>query len=225
MGNTILVRAEGFAPRCDVCCRDNMKEILVSDEMFVSKLEGIVQWLGDVREVWAKGKFRDYVGQIHQVMVNMLVASVAMPKSCDMQVRCDFLHGNGPKYTTGTSVRAIIIRRFERRGVAAEDGVQEAAGFAGLSNGLPSRKSLGVFLQECRLANIELSPIPPETVAEIESVSDSVSQVDAQISAGHVYDHVDIHVHRGRIFSVDAELVVGPSPDVFANVIENEKEG
>jgi hypothetical protein len=44
-------------------------------------------------------------------------------------------------------------------------------------------------------------------------------------SAGHVYDHVDVDVHAGRVFSVDAELVVGPTPDIFADVIENEEEG
>lgn len=44
-------------------------------------------------------------------------------------------------------------------------------------------------------------------------------------SAGHVYDHVDVDVHDGRVFSVDAELVVGPAPDVFADVIENEEGG
>lgn len=32
MGNTVLVRAQGFAPGCDVCRRNNVKEVLVSDE-------------------------------------------------------------------------------------------------------------------------------------------------------------------------------------------------
>ena len=32
---------------------------------FMSKLEGVIQRLGDVREVWAKGKFCNYVRKIH----------------------------------------------------------------------------------------------------------------------------------------------------------------
>jgi len=61
-----------------------MDKVLVGDEMFVSKLKGIVQRLGDVREVGAKRKFCDDVGQIHQVVVNMLMTGVAMSKSCDV---------------------------------------------------------------------------------------------------------------------------------------------
>lgn len=62
-------------------------------------------------------------------------------------------------------------------------------------------------------------PIPRETVAEIEAVTNSIPQVDAEIysgiqhscqnekerkkgdfkltSTGHVHDHVDIDVHCG----------------------------
>ena len=70
----------------------------------MSKLKRIVQRLGNVREVWTKGKFCDYVRQIHDyrtgqrsflpdaeivltAVVNMLMASVAMSKRCDMQIR------------------------------------------------------------------------------------------------------------------------------------------
>ena len=69
----------------------------------MSKLKGIVQWLGDVREVWAKGKFCDYVRQVHHyrtgqlsllpnreigrtAMVNMLMASITVTKGCDVQI-------------------------------------------------------------------------------------------------------------------------------------------
>ena len=97
-----------------------MEEVLVGDEIwirisiaagnicgeltFVSELKGIVQRLGDVREVGTKRKFCDDVRQIHHcrtgqqtampnigmrltVVVNMLVTGVTMPKSCDVQVR------------------------------------------------------------------------------------------------------------------------------------------
>ena len=70
----------------------------------MSKLKGIIQRLSDVREVWTEGKFCDHVRQIHHyrngqlsfppnnevkltAVVNMLMASIAMSKSCDMQVR------------------------------------------------------------------------------------------------------------------------------------------
>jgi len=69
----------------------------------MSKLKGVVQRLGDVREVWTKGKFCDYVRKIHHyragqlsflpnteigrtVVINMLMASIAMTKSCDVQI-------------------------------------------------------------------------------------------------------------------------------------------
>jgi len=61
MGDTVLVRTQRLAPRCDVCRRNNVKKVLVGDERFTSELKGIVQRLGNVREVWAKGKFCDYV--------------------------------------------------------------------------------------------------------------------------------------------------------------------
>ena len=44
-------------------------------------------------------------------------------------------------------------------------------------------------------------------------------------SAGHIYHHIDVDVHGGCVFGVDAELVVGPAPDVFSDVIENEEAG
>ena len=68
---------------------------------------------------------------------------------------CDFLHGNSPIYATGTSVRAVIVGWFKCRGFTAEDGVQETAGFPGLGNSLTDRKSLGMFLQECRLTDVK----------------------------------------------------------------------
>jgi hypothetical protein len=74
------------------------------------------------------------------------------------------------------------------------------------------------------MADVEQGPIPPKTVTKIEAVTYSVPQVDAQISAGHVYDHVYINVHGGRQFSIDTELVVGPAPDKFPDVIEDEEE-
>lgn len=61
MGNTVLVRTERLASRWDVCRRDNVKKVLIGNERFVSEFERIVQWLGDVWEVWAKGKFSDDV--------------------------------------------------------------------------------------------------------------------------------------------------------------------
>lgn len=79
-------------------------------------------------------------------MVNMLTASIAMPKSCDVQVRRDFFHGNCPEYTTGAPIGAVIVGRFEWRGVTAEDDVQETPGFPGLSDCLADRKCLCVFL-------------------------------------------------------------------------------
>ena len=59
---------------------------------------------------------------------------------------CDFLHGDGPKYTASTSVGAIIVGRFERKRFTAEDGVKETTRFSGLCNGLTNRKGLGMFL-------------------------------------------------------------------------------
>lgn len=88
-------------------------------------------------------------------MVNVLAASIAMPKSCDVQVRCDFLHGDGPKYSASASVRSIIVGWLKWRGIVTEEGIQETAGFPGLSNCLANRKSLGVFLQKSRLTNVE----------------------------------------------------------------------
>jgi hypothetical protein len=79
-------------------------------------------------------------------MVNVLTASIAVPESCDVQVGCDFLHGDGPKYTASTSIGAIIVGRFERRRFTAEDGVKETTRFSGLCNGLTNRKGLCLFL-------------------------------------------------------------------------------
>ena len=59
---------------------------------------------------------------------------------------CDFLDGNGPKYAAGTPIRTIIVGWLERRGITAENGVQETTGFPGQRNGLTGRKSLSVFL-------------------------------------------------------------------------------
>jgi len=56
MGDTVLVRPQRFAPRWDVCGRDDLKKVLVGNERFIGELEGIVQWLGNVREVGAKRK-------------------------------------------------------------------------------------------------------------------------------------------------------------------------
>jgi len=61
MRDTVLVRTQWLGPRRDVCRRDNVKKVLVGDERFMGKLKGIVQWLCDVRKIWAKGKFCDYV--------------------------------------------------------------------------------------------------------------------------------------------------------------------
>jgi len=85
----------------------------------------------------------------------MLMASIAMPKSRDVQVGCDFLHSDSPEYAAGTPVRAIIVSRFECRRVTTEDGVQETARFPGLGNGLAGGKGLCMLLQECRLADVE----------------------------------------------------------------------
>jgi len=68
---------------------------------------------------------------------------------------CNFLHGNGPEYAAGTPIRAVIVGRLERRWVTAKDGVQKTTRFPGLGNGLTGRKSLGMLLEERRLADVE----------------------------------------------------------------------
>lgn len=155
MGDTILVRTQRPASGWDVCCRDDVKEVLISDERFKSKLKRVVQRLSDVGKVRAKREFCNNVRQIHQTMVDVLTAGIAVSKGCNMQVRCDFLHSDGPKYATGTSIRAIIIGWFKRRGVAAKDGVQETTGFTRLSNRLVNREGSGVLLQQRCLADVK----------------------------------------------------------------------
>ena len=68
---------------------------------------------------------------------------------------CNFLHGNGPEYAAGTPIRAVIVGWLERRGVTAKNGVQKTARFSGLGNDLTGRKSLGMLLEERRLADVE----------------------------------------------------------------------
>jgi len=68
---------------------------------------------------------------------------------------CNFLHGNGPEYAASTSIWVVIVRRLERRGVTAKDGIQKTTRFPGLGNGLTGRKSLGMLLEERRLADVE----------------------------------------------------------------------
>ena len=67
----------------------------------------------------------------------------------------DFLYCDSPKYAASAPVRLIVVGRFECGRITAENGVQETTGFPGLSNGLTGRKSLSMFLQECRLSNIK----------------------------------------------------------------------
>jgi len=61
MGDAVLVRTQRFAPRWDVCRGDHLKKVLIGDESFMGKLKRIVQRLGNVWEVGAKGKFCDNV--------------------------------------------------------------------------------------------------------------------------------------------------------------------
>jgi hypothetical protein len=61
MGDTVLVRTQRLTPRWNICRGDDMEEVLVSNERFVSELERVIQRLGYVWEVRAKGKLRDNV--------------------------------------------------------------------------------------------------------------------------------------------------------------------
>jgi len=79
-------------------------------------------------------------------MVDVLMAGIAVPKRCDVQVRCDFLHHNSPEYATGTPIGAIVVGRFKRRGITTENSIEETTGIPGLGNCLTDRKSFGVFL-------------------------------------------------------------------------------
>ena len=62
-----------------------------------------------------------------------------------------------------------------------EDGVEEATGGARLRDSLAHRERRGVFFQCGRLSNVELRPVSLEAIAEVESVADGVTKINAEV--------------------------------------------
>lgn len=57
----------------------------------------------------------------------------------------------------------------------------------------------------------------------METVTYSITQVDAQVRAGSVDNDVHVYFQQSMLVSVNSEFVVTPSPDEFAYIVENEK--
>ena len=61
------------------------------------------------------------------LVVDVLVASVAMSESCDVQVSGDPLRRDSAEYAASAPVRLVVVRRLEAVFSTKEESVEEAA--------------------------------------------------------------------------------------------------
>jgi len=78
----------------------------------MGNLEGIIKGLGNLWEMFPKGKFGDDVRKVHEVVVDMEVTIVAMADGSDVKVCCNFFDGERAIYAACTAVWYMIIGRF-----------------------------------------------------------------------------------------------------------------
>jgi hypothetical protein len=105
-------------------------------------------------------------------MVDMLMTSVPMSSSRNMQICRNSLHLQTTINATCASIGFEIVRfsvLFGRgsRTEGVKEAVKETAGAARLCDSLTSSKRCCVFFESCGLAYVKESAIPAEGFAEI----------------------------------------------------------
>ena len=97
-----------------------------------------------------------------------------------------------------------------------EDGVEETTGSTRLRDSLTHRKRGGVIFQCSCLSNVELGPVSPEAVAEVEPVTDSVTEVNAEVwnesrsVCAHWCRTFGVSARDGPIFDESLQLQTPP---------------
>ena len=115
------------------------------------------------------------------LVVDVLVASVAMSESCDVQVSGDPLRRDSAEYAASAPVRLVVVRRLEAVFSTKEESVEEAAGATRLRDSLAGGERCSVLFQSGCLANIEFRAISAEAVAEVKAITNGVPEVDAKV--------------------------------------------
>ena len=145
-------------------------------------------------------------------MVDVLVASVAMSESCDVQVSGDPLRRDSAENAASTPVRLVVVRRLEAVFSTKEESVEETAGATRLRDSLTHRKRGGVLFQCSCLSNVELGPVSLEAVAEVEPVTDSITKVNAEVwnesrsVSAHWCGRFGVSARDGPIFDKSLQL-------------------
>ena len=144
--------------------------------------------------------------------INVFLTGVSMPESCDVQVRRNPLRGNRAVNAACASVRLVVVHWLEFVLRPTEDGVEETTGSTRLRDSLTHRKRGGVLFQCSCLSNVELGPVSLEAVAEVEPVTDSVTEVNAEVwnesrsVSAHWCGRFGVSARDGPIFDKSLQL-------------------
>lgn len=225
VGNRVLVGVQWLGARGDIGGRNDRDKVLKCDKMFLGRFKRIVQRLDNIGIVWPKRKLGDDVGHVNVVMASMgIVSSVSVAEGGNMEIACELSYRKASIDTARSTIWSVIPGRTELRTRSLEHG-EETTGAPRGSYNLAGGKYALVFLKFVCLANVKECAVPHDSVAQMETVTNGVTKIDAQDGAGRINDEVDVDFEEPVLVRVNGKFIVAPAPDKLSNVVEDEEKG